>query len=281
MKKVVLVLGIIVLILGIALPIVASTGIVSFTSVKTNIVSGNTADLPSKLPLTLFTVPTDVKQPPIHGSVTVRAAVTPSINDQTFTFKLFIKFLDQDYGGCQANVNCLAKEVEKTISGGRNQVDLVFPVNQIISIPLLMAGQKIDSNIRHQYILGIESNNSFSYDIESELNDRLLAPIGLVLLVIGLIVTILGLVLSENGAKQQKGRALPLQPAFEPTLGGGSRKVSASSSRRSSKTQSKKKDSKKGKAASSSRKASTATCRSCGGVMPRNAQYCPHCYARQ
>ncbi|MFW9928866.1 MAG: hypothetical protein ACFFD1_05720, partial [Candidatus Thorarchaeota archaeon] len=164
------------------------------------------------------------------------------------------------------------------------QIEIKFyPNNGPIPIPLYSPSYNPQGN---SFNLQFEVANvqggsvTVNYTYNGKLYWMILAPISLLTLIIGVIVFIIGLVLNRGGAN---GRPKPLKyqsAVYEPNLSGMS---SSSSSRRTQKTKSSFSQ-QKGKTQpprATTAGVSTALCKQCGKPVPRRAQYCPHCYARQ
>ena len=141
-----------------------------------------------------------------------------------------------------------------------------------ISLPILTTGLNIpSSSVVREYYITITSTIPFTYSYNVVARSRIGLPIGMFLFVVGIIVTVVGVVLKESGSP----KALKRRSWQEPTLGG-------SANSRNSKTGRTGGSSRSGSGGAAPVKVSSAVkCKKCGGVMPRNSQYCPHCYAKQ
>ena len=213
------------------------------------------------------------KMSSFYSSILVRVRIIPaSGTDQTFSVGLQLQIPDYDYGStCTAGTKCpLGNPTEKTINSGTL---FDFKVTEAKpQIPLLMTGLNLDSSIDHQYFINIQTSAT-NYDVSYNVfvKSRIFTPLALIIAIAGAIVTIFGFIRQPAGGRF---RPIPTRPAYEPSIGGGGNgAMSSKASKRS-------KNSKKGKPVASKR-ATPNACKKCGGVMPRNAQYCPHCYTRQ
>ncbi|MHA2362984.1 MAG: hypothetical protein ACXAC7_03435 [Candidatus Hodarchaeales archaeon] len=278
MKKNITIAGVIVLIIGIVALIIGQTGIVSlggfgFEDPSSTGVTFTPGSNSVNEPLVM--IPDEQAMPSIYSSLAIQVIIDhDDLGSHEFTLILQIRFPNEEYSGCAQNTLCELSRTTINVESDGAQGGLSTSEYTIFRIPIIMQGYKVSNNNQHQYVLTIESDTatSFTYQLKITAKSLLLVPIGGIIALIGLIITIIGAVLKpkEVGRPQR----LSLQPAFEPTLGGGTRR--STSPGRGSKKKGKSK--KKG---GPPKRASSTNCSSCGQVMPRNAQYCPHCYARQ
>lgn len=274
MNKKITVIGIIILILGTTGIALANMNALPFKK-QSNLV--DRTNLIGDQMLSMDVISNLDQIGPMYSAVNVYfQIITQDNSNPNFIIKLGINFPDQEYLGCPASSTTPCAIPGKEISIDQpsgNTHSLSSTEAPILSIPLVMEGLKLDSSIKHDYWLMITTTSKQSYEVkyQFEFSWQITVPIGVIMGIIGLIITVIGFTKSSSGSKY---KPLPTRPAFEPSIGGGG------TSSKKSKSSKKGKKSKKGKA-SSSKHPSAHTCRKCSGVLPKNAQYCPHCYTRQ
>ena len=283
MKRPVVFVGLIVFVLGFVLIFAGQDVLPAVIPIGGTIIVPTTTEGPENSGSTgyiqLFEVPTELEIPAPYSTLLTQIAYTPSSIGQEFTFTLAIRFPDQEFSGCLQGQIC--DIMTRTINSQgtvEEQIDLKIRETTLFAIPLVINAQvRIDSSVKHQYYLKIDSTDSFSHRSQTTIFSNLIVIIGLFITIVGTVLLVAGLIMGR-GTGRKRSRPLPLQPAFEPTLGSGSQKSRGGSSRSSS---SKNKSSKVSRGSSASARSSTSKCRSCNLPIPRNSQYCPHCYKRQ
>ena len=217
----------------------------------------------------------------LYSSASVYVLITSTQQDQEFniSLKLGITGGTPVLGVCHEQLSCIISSKIVTIPSIGNQTFGVTANERRlpIEIPFLVSGSPIPSSVAREYSISVSSVNggSYTYQYEGYAKSHFAVFISLAVFIIGIIITVLGFVFGRSSSKAKPMKKRSWQ---EPTLGG-----SSNSSRFSSNSSSKsKKSNKNSGSASSSRHVSTSVnCKKCGGVMPRNSQYCPHCYTRQ
>lgn len=284
MKKVITIIGIIIIIIGVSSMVLVSRDILAFGGFKTSLSGAYTSQATTSSGTSIYQSQATVLEPTTqysipqyYSSIRVYFSIQSSVPDQQFNISLGI-IINQQNSYCATGELCFIPGAIKngfTIPspGSQNNGSVLTTERTLPSIPLIFSnGLQISSKTPHEYVLRITSTSSFSFQDQTYVKSRVVYPIALLFAIIGIIVTIIGVVLKPaNGSKKLRKRSWQ-----EPTLGGSSSMRNSRGSFRSSKS------SKGGTGNSSAPKISSAvTCKKCGGIMPRNSQYCPHCYSKQ
>lgn len=205
----------------------------------------------------------------LYSALTVLVQLYPSIDNQEFTIQIGLQFPTGQFPGCNdvgnPNLPCIAAEAKFTVTGD-SRVSIQAFERRLPAIPLLVSGNGIPADTPRVYYVSVSSTQSFHYDYRGVARSRFGFILFLPLLIASIAVLVVAFVKDSSGAGFGRLKKRSWQ---EPTLGGssmsrGSRGPATPVSPENSK------------------KVNTAVnCKKCGGVMPRNAQYCPHCYTRQ
>ena len=198
---------------------------------------------------------------------------------QTFTITVGLSFPTGIYPGCNDKAQNLADPCQvtnKTVTLSTSGQTTIQYAERSINIPIFTSGLSLkDSNTNRIYYIMVTSSQPFTFSYLGIAQARIGFFVGIPLLLIGIIVLVVGIVLKESGRiKPMKARSWQ-----EPTLGGNASKGSSTMYSRKAK-----KSSKGGGGSGvpqSSKVTTSVNCKKCGGVIPRNSQYSPHCYARQ
>ena len=285
MRKIITIVGVVFIILGISsmalgfMDILVLNGFSTDTSSTINVNSNTGGVFKSQQQVLDFcsgcqTIQADK---PIYTSIKTYFQISSTVADQQFDIQLGI-IIHGNTNYCTTDQLCLLPQKINgfTVGSPSNpKQGSILTTERTLTIPLVMSdGIQISTNTPREYQLIISSNSPFSFVYKVVLKWRIFNPLGFLVSLIGLIVVIIGVVLKAPSGKTKKLKTRSWQ---EPTLGGTSNRNSARSSYQSSKSS-------KGSYGGSpnSVKASTSVnCKKCGGVMPRNSQYCPHCYTKQ
>lgn len=213
----------------------------------------------------------------LYSSITFYVAIAvanPGIS-QNFVITIGIVFPNALYEGksCTPVSPCTLVNGKQVTLTKDSQINLQT-FERKYTIPLLTSGSITlpNSNTDRYYVLQVSSANSFNFSYQVVAKSRLGIFIGSPLLLIGIVATIIGFV-AKDGTQQLK--SMKKRSWQEPTLGGNANSNRSANASKSS--------SAKGIKASNQAAArpSAIHCKKCNGVMPRNSQYCPHCYTRQ
>lgn len=284
MKKVITIIGIIIIIIGISSMVLVSRDILAFGGFKTSQSTQINSSPTNKLGTTVYEAQDTVLDqsvtksiPSIYASIRTYFRITSSVDNQYFNISLGIIIYQQN-SYCATGQLCFLP-VHKdgftiTNQGTNKQDSLLTTEHTLPTIPIILSsGLQISSNTQREYVIRITSDHSFTFIDQTFVKSRVIYPIATLFTIIGIIVTITGVVLKPANGGSKKLRKRSWQ---EPTLGGTASLRNSRGSIRSSTS------SKGGIGNSSSPKVSSAvSCKKCGGVMPRNSQYCPHCYSKQ
>ena len=270
MKKSILIIGVILLSVGLVSIFLGNADILPLSNFKSNGASSTkNPQLNSGIYKSeeLLIPKTDTKKvASFYSSIIAFVMVSPSTENQEITFQIGIKFTSASYPGCDQNLICtLTEKVVIFPTTDDKQVNLVS-TERTLPIPIMTSGLTINAIEDREYYIILESSDSFSYFFQYESKWRITVILGFIILLIGLIITIVGFVKKSSGYKP-----IPARPLYEPVIGSGSRN-SSSISKGSNKS-----SSKKDTVVKQSR---TLNCKKCNGVVPRNSQYCPHCYTK-
>lgn len=276
MRKIITIIGVILIILAITTLVINQRDYLTTTEIpttqQTNVFSGVSQ------PQLLLSESQTQKISGFQSSITAYIVINPSNANEQFTITIEVSFPTSIYPGCNdQNINqkCSVTQVSYTAPDANPHQVNVVSLERSTSIPLLTSGLTVPSSAVREYYIQITSasgDTSFSYSYEAIARSRLGLYIFTPLLVIGIALTVAGVVLRDSS----KGKKLKTRSWQEPTLGGSPTRNFSRSMRSFSG-----KKNKSGGSPAPVRVSSSVNCKKCGGVMPRNSQYCPHCYAKQ
>ncbi len=276
MRKIITLIGVILIVLAVTSLFLNNFDYISTIEVPANKDATNAYDVTQ--PQLLLNSSDTQKLTGIQSSITAYIVIVPSQINQQFNISILIQFPTNVYPNCNSELNinqlCSLGVFLQYTSTNMNphQVNIVS-LERSHSIPVITSGLAIPSSTNRQYYLQINSANSFSYSYNVVARSRFGLFVYIPLFVIGIIVTVVGVVLKGS----TRSKTLKKRSWQEPTLGGSSVFKNSSNSAKS-KNSSQRVDNSSGHSV----KVSTAvSCKKCGGIMPRNSQYCPHCYAKQ
>lgn len=213
----------------------------------------------------------------IYSTIEVYVLISSNQPNKEFNISLKLDVIGASVVGvCNGQSSCIV--ASKIVSFSTPNATFGISANERrlpLAIPLVVSGNPIPAFVARQYSISVSSVNggTYQYAYEGYAKGHFAIFISLALLVVGAIITGVGFVF---GRSSSKGKPMRKRSWQEPTLGGSSSRFSSKMSFKSGKS------SQKSNSNSTVRKVSTSVnCKKCGGVMPRNSQYCPHCYARQ
>jgi hypothetical protein len=282
MRKVITIIGIIIIVLAMVSIVLTSMDVLASTTIPAQ---NNEVNVVGNSNERILTVSDSKLMKGIYSSITVYIALKASTENQVFNIAIGIKFTSGIYPGCNdidSEAICTVSLIEnfRTTGTGSNTVPQtkITATERSLPIPLITSGLTGLSSVDREYYITINSDQSFEYTYLSVVRDRIGALVSIALLVVGIIVIVIGFIAKPSGT----GKMKPLKEKSwqEPTLGGSSRNSSVKNSSRSSKSPKSSKTSSIG-GGSAARVATSVNCKKCNGVMPRNSQYCPHCYTKQ
>ena len=287
MRKIITIVGVVFIILGITsmvlgfMDILVLNGFSTDTSSTINVNSSTGGVFKSQQQVLNFcsgcqTIQADK---PLYTSIKTYFQISSSVVDQKFDIQLGI-IIHGSTNYCTADQLCLLPQKINGFTVGdpsNPKQGSILTTERTLTIPLIISdGIQIPTSTPREYNLIISSSSSFSYVYKVVLKWRIFNPLGFLVSLIGLIVVIAGVVLKTPSGK---GKKLKTRSWQEPTLGSASNRNSSRSSLKSSNSKSS-----QGSYSGSSntvRPSTSVNCKKCGGVMPRNSQYCPHCYTKQ
>lgn len=279
MKKVITIIGAVLIVLAILSLVLNSMGYITTIEVPSN-KYGTDVKTGTSNPQLIISEFNTTKISGYQSVITAYIRINPdqNVQNQQFNITIGIEFSNSvAYGSNSYAANTyypIGNSIQKTASGTNSFQINIATKERSSKIPILTSGFIMpDSNIGRSYYIQVSSLNSFTYSYKADAKQQIGLFIGVPLFIIGIIVVIAGVVLKDSGSP----RKLKTRSWQEPTLGGVSSK--SSYSRNSLKSSSSKKGS--GGSAPKPRVSTAVNCKKCGGVMPRNSQYCPHCYTRQ
>ncbi|MHA1983103.1 MAG: hypothetical protein ACW967_02035 [Candidatus Hodarchaeales archaeon] len=170
-------------------------------------------------------------------------------------------------------------------SGEQYQIEFSIYVYELFPLFLSPQFQKLGNTFNLNLVASTETGNvNINYLMVGKVYNKIIVPISLIIAVVGVVVLIAAIATRSRGPKV--GKPLRYQAAlYEPTLNGSPGQQSRSGGFGSKSKQKSPKPAKQSKKPKPTRGAQTTgsanRCNQCSKPVPRRAQYCPHCYARQ
>ncbi|OLS25956.1 MAG: hypothetical protein HeimC3_12300 [Candidatus Heimdallarchaeota archaeon LC_3] len=227
----------------------------------------------SQTTISLFTG-NQVAYNPIYNEIKVELFLIAS-SDAELTITVFI----EENTGSSLNID---KNVQVFAD---NQVNIVFSIYAVDVFPALLGpSYKLTGDSINVDLLVTKTDGgsvSVSYVAKASLYWKIFIPISILLTMVGVVALIIAFATKSRGPKV--GKPLKYQAAvFEPTLSESSQQFGGRSSSSKKIKDKKAKQSKSNKRTRGPQVTSSADrCKQCSKPVPKQAQYCPHCYARQ
>ena len=228
MKKVIAIIGAVLIVLAILSLVLNSMGYISTVEVPSNQQATDVLTADTASPQMIISQQDTPKISGFQSVITAYVLINPSQQNQQFTISIGIEFTNTvTYGSDVYNAGQFYPfpNVIKHTSSNGNSFQINIATNERSSnIPLLTSGFIIpDSNIGRAYYIQVSSQNSFSYSYKADAKQRIGLFIEVPLFIIGVLVAIVGMVLKDNGAP----RKLKTRSWQEPTLGGSNSRSSS------------------------------------------------------
>ena len=230
MKKIITIIGTVIIVLAVTSLILNSMDILATTEVPGN---DNPSNVTSNInqPHLLLSQSQTQKISGLSSSITVYISLVPTQEKQVFNIQIGVMFPTSVYSGCNtaSNLNQICTVASKTYTAKSLQPSQVnvITMERSSAIPLITSGLTVPSSAAREYYITISSDTPFTYSYKTVARSRIGLPIALLLFVVGIIVTVTGVVLKEGSGK----RTLKKRSWQEPTLGGNSNSRRSRSSR--------------------------------------------------
>jgi hypothetical protein len=214
---------------------------------------------------------------PIYSQINVILAFVADDNVRLF----FSLELNTDIGSPDEPIDVTTIDVN---AGEQHQIEFSIYVFELFPLFLSPQFQKIGNTFNLDLIASTETGNvNIDYLMVGKVYNKIIIPVSLIIAVVGVVVLIAAIASRSRGPKV--GKPLRYQSAlYEPTLSGSSEQQSRTKgfSQKSKQKSKPVKQTKKPKPTLGAQATGSANrCNQCSKPVPRRAQYCPHCYARQ